>query len=100
MRRNWPTRQVSRIKLRSTFRSSVALLPASSVNPTPQTIEAELDMQDSILMELSRRNLLISSAATIAATGVAGQAVAQSPGSQMNHHSKVEFTVNGENHVL
>ncbi|MES5099236.1 aldehyde dehydrogenase iron-sulfur subunit PaoA [Agrobacterium sp. BA1120] len=57
-------------------------------------------MQDSILLELSRRNLLISSAATIAATGVAGQAVAQSPGSQMNHHSKVEFTVNGENHVL
>ncbi|POO51942.1 aldehyde dehydrogenase iron-sulfur subunit [Agrobacterium rosae] len=54
-------------------------------------------MQDGSLLELSRRNLLISSAATIAVTGVAGSAAAQSPGSQMSHTSKISFTVNGEN---
>lgn len=57
-------------------------------------------MQDTNQLELSRRNLLITSAATIAATGVAGQAVAQSPGSQMNYTSKIEFTVNGKSHAL
>lgn len=57
-------------------------------------------MQDGIQLELSRRNLLITSAATIAATGVAGQAVAQSPGSQMNYSTKIHFTVNGKSHDL
>ena len=57
-------------------------------------------MHDSGQLELSRRNLLITSVATIAATGAAGSAAAQSPGSQMTYTSKIELTVNGENHHL
>nr|WP_279290538.1 aldehyde dehydrogenase iron-sulfur subunit PaoA [Rhizobium skierniewicense] len=51
-------------------------------------------------MELSRRNLLISSAATIAATGVVKSAAAQTAGSPMTQSSEVSLTVNGQNHVL
>lgn len=57
-------------------------------------------MRNHHFLELSRRNLLISSAATVAATGVAGSAVARSPGSPMEHTSKVALTVNGEKHDL
>ncbi|KXG87830.1 aldehyde dehydrogenase iron-sulfur subunit PaoA [Agrobacterium bohemicum] len=57
-------------------------------------------MHDSGQLELSRRNLLITSVATIAATGAASSAAAQSPGSQMTYTSKIELTVNGENHHL
>jgi xanthine dehydrogenase YagT iron-sulfur-binding subunit len=46
--------------------------------------------------ELSRRELLISSAATVAVAGVSGNAAAQTAGDTMNQTSKVSFTVNGE----
>ncbi|PDS40950.1 aldehyde dehydrogenase iron-sulfur subunit [Rhizobium anhuiense] len=51
-------------------------------------------------LELSRRDLLISSAATIAVTGAVTPAAAQSPGNEMAHTSKVSFTVNGERRDL
>lgn len=51
-------------------------------------------------LELSRRNLLISSAATIAATSVASSTAAQSAGRHMNYTSKFTLTVNGEKHTL
>lgn len=57
-------------------------------------------MLDSVRLELSRRNLLISSAATIAATGVVKSAAAQTAGSPMTQSSEVSLTVNGQNHVL
>lgn len=57
-------------------------------------------MLDSVRLELSRRNLLISSAATIAATGVVKSAAAQTAGSPMKQSSEVSLTVNGQNHVL
>jgi xanthine dehydrogenase YagT iron-sulfur-binding subunit len=60
----------------------------------------EPGMQDCGQLELSRRNLLITSAATIAVTGVAGSAAAQSPGSLMTYNSKISLTVNGENRHL
>ncbi|WP_436256588.1 aldehyde dehydrogenase iron-sulfur subunit PaoA [Neorhizobium sp. LjRoot104] len=47
-------------------------------------------------LEISRRNLLISSAATVAITGVAGGAAAQSAGGTMNHASSVSLKVNGQ----
>jgi xanthine dehydrogenase YagT iron-sulfur-binding subunit len=65
-----------------------------------RTNEVEPDMQDPIQLELSRRDLLTSSAATIAVTGVPGNAVAQSPGNQTNHTSKLKLTVNGKDHNL
>lgn len=57
-------------------------------------------MLDSVRLELSRRNLLISYAATIAATGVVKSAAAQTAGSPMTQSSEVSLTVNGQNHVL
>ncbi|WP_087001354.1 aldehyde dehydrogenase iron-sulfur subunit PaoA [Rhizobium sullae] len=51
-------------------------------------------------LEMSRRDLLISSAATVAVTGAAGKAVAQSAGNEMAYTSKVSFTVNGESRDL
>jgi xanthine dehydrogenase YagT iron-sulfur-binding subunit len=60
----------------------------------------ELDMQSAITLEISRRNLLVSSAAAVAVTGVAGGAAAQPAGASMNHTTKVFFTVNGARHDL
>ncbi|PKA43627.1 aldehyde dehydrogenase iron-sulfur subunit (plasmid) [Rhizobium sullae] len=57
-------------------------------------------MQTLIQLEMSRRDLLISSAATVAVTGAAGKAVAQSAGNEMAYTSKVSFTVNGESRDL
>jgi len=58
-------------------------------------------MQSLIQLEISRRNLLISSAATVAATGVAGDAMAQQPaGNEATFSSTVSFTVNGESRDL
>ncbi|WP_221991013.1 aldehyde dehydrogenase iron-sulfur subunit PaoA [Rhizobium laguerreae] len=51
-------------------------------------------------LEISRRDLLISSAATIAVTGAVAPAAAQSPGNDMAYTSKVSFSVNGENRDL
>ncbi|SCX24816.1 Caffeine dehydrogenase subunit gamma [Agrobacterium sp. DSM 25558] len=62
--------------------------------------EAEPDMQSPIQLEISRRNLLISSAATVAVTGVAGDAIAQSPPEEGKLTSKVSLTVNGESMTL
>jgi len=61
----------------------------------------ELDMQTPIQLELSRRDLLISSAATIAVTSATTrQAAAQTTGSQMPNTTKVSFKVNGESRDL
>ncbi len=58
-------------------------------------------MQSPIQLEISRRNLLISSAATIAVTGTAtGEAVAQGARTSMQHMSKVSLSVNGESYSL
>ncbi len=58
-------------------------------------------MHNPIQLEISRRDLLISSAATVAVTGVAaGGAAAQSAGNAMNYTSKMSFTVNGERRNL
>ncbi|MBY5757543.1 aldehyde dehydrogenase iron-sulfur subunit [Rhizobium leguminosarum] len=51
-------------------------------------------------LEISRRDLLISSAATIAVTGAVAPAAAQPPGNDMAYTSKVSFSVNGENRDL
>ncbi|NKN14297.1 aldehyde dehydrogenase iron-sulfur subunit PaoA [Rhizobium laguerreae] len=51
-------------------------------------------------LEISRRDLLISSAATIAVTGAVAPAAAQPPGNDMAYTSKVSFTVNGEKRDL
>lgn len=57
-------------------------------------------MQGPISIELSRRNLLISSAATVAVTGAAtGRAAAQTAENAMIH-TRLSLTVNGENHNL
>jgi xanthine dehydrogenase YagT iron-sulfur-binding subunit len=61
----------------------------------------EPDMQSLAQLEISRRDLLISSAATVAVTGVAADgAAAQSAGKIMDHTTKVSFTVNGERRDL
>ena len=60
------------------------------------TIEMELDMQSLTQLEISRRDLLISSAATVAVSGVAAEAAAQSPGNAMTYTTKISFTINGE----
>ena len=58
-------------------------------------------MQSPNQLEISRRDLLISSAATVAVTGVAADgAAAQSAGKIMDHTTKVSFTVNGERRDL
>ncbi|WP_112803647.1 MULTISPECIES: aldehyde dehydrogenase iron-sulfur subunit PaoA [unclassified Neorhizobium] len=56
----------------------------------------ELDMQSLTQLEISRRDLLISSAATVAVSGVAAEAAAQSPGNAMTYTTKISFTINGE----
>jgi xanthine dehydrogenase YagT iron-sulfur-binding subunit len=54
-------------------------------------------MQNPIQLELTRRNLLVSSAATMAVTGIAAEAVAAQPKeSDMTHMMEVSFKVNGE----
>jgi xanthine dehydrogenase YagT iron-sulfur-binding subunit len=61
----------------------------------------ELEMRDHSHLELSRRDLLVSSAAAIAVTGVAAKgAAAQSSGEEMNFKTSVSFKVNGEMHDL
>lgn len=58
-------------------------------------------MRDHSHLELSRRDLLVSSAAAIAVTGVAAKgAAAQSSGEEMNFKTSVSFKVNGEMHHL
>ncbi len=58
-------------------------------------------MQSPIQLEISRRNLLISSAATLAVSGAAtGQAAAQTEGETVQHMSKLTLTVNGESRDL
>lgn len=78
----------------------MARFGSSVVSALPKAFKKELRMYDGVRLELSRRNLLISSAATVAATGVAGSAVAQSSGSHMDYTSKVALTVNGEHRTL
>lgn len=69
--------------------------------------DTEVNMTNPVQMELSRRDLLISSAATIAASGtVASPIAAQSMGNDMdyrtstNYKTQVSFTVNGEKQQL
>lgn len=58
-------------------------------------------MQSPFHLEISRRDLLISSAASVAVIGAASNAaVAQSAGNEMTLTSKVSLTVNGENRSL
>jgi xanthine dehydrogenase YagT iron-sulfur-binding subunit len=64
-------------------------------------MELELAMQNPIHLEISRRNLLITSAAAVAATSAQPlTAAAQSPGSTMNLSTSVAFAVNGERREL
>ena len=52
-------------------------------------------------IEISRRNLLATSAATVAVVGVAGgQGAAQTAGETMKHVSRVSLKVNGQVHDL
>ncbi|WP_409527567.1 aldehyde dehydrogenase iron-sulfur subunit PaoA [Rhizobium sp. BK313] len=60
----------------------------------------ESDMQSPIQLDISRRDLLISSAAAVAVTGVAGGVAAQSAEDEAAYTSKVSFTVNGQNRDL
>ncbi|MBB3747119.1 xanthine dehydrogenase YagT iron-sulfur-binding subunit [Rhizobium sp. BK591] len=54
-------------------------------------------MRDHSHLELSRRDLLVSSAAALAVTGVAAKgAAAQSSGKEVNFNTSVSFKVNGE----
>lgn len=59
-------------------------------------------MQTPKQLEISRRDLLITSAATVAATGVAAPlaAAAQTSGSTMDLTTSVAFSVNGEKRTL
>jgi xanthine dehydrogenase YagT iron-sulfur-binding subunit len=58
-------------------------------------------MQSPFHLEISRRDLLISSAANVAVMGAASSAaVAQSAGNEMTLTSKVSLTVNGESRSL
>ena len=59
-----------------------------------------MDMQSPIELDISRRNLIVSSAAAVAVTGVAGKAAAQPAGRAMNLTTKLSFTVNGERREL
>jgi xanthine dehydrogenase YagT iron-sulfur-binding subunit len=72
-----------------------------------QDADTEVHMTNPVQLELSRRDLLISSAATIAASGTAASPVAaQSVGSDMDYRTSTEyktqvsFTVNGETQQL
>ncbi|AVC47332.1 aldehyde dehydrogenase iron-sulfur subunit PaoA [Rhizobium leguminosarum] len=61
----------------------------------------EPEMQNPIHLEISRRNLLISSAASAAVAGAAtGQVAAQEARDSMQFMSKVTLTVNGESRSL
>nr|WP_250813450.1 aldehyde dehydrogenase iron-sulfur subunit PaoA [Neorhizobium tomejilense] len=61
----------------------------------------ELAMQSPTQLEISRRDLLISSAAAVAATSaVPLAAAAQSSGNRMNLSTSVAFSVNGEQREL
>lgn len=53
-------------------------------------------MQNSVNLEISRRDLLVSSVATVAVTGVAHQASAQSSIPETRYTGRVSFTVNGK----
>jgi xanthine dehydrogenase YagT iron-sulfur-binding subunit len=65
--------------------------------PTSFFNEPELDMRGTNQLEISRRDLLISSAASVAVMGAASNAaVAQSAGNEMTVTSKVSLKVNGE----
>ncbi|QXZ80891.1 aldehyde dehydrogenase iron-sulfur subunit PaoA [Rhizobium sp. L51/94] len=58
-------------------------------------------MPSPIDLELSRRDLLISSAATVVVSGIAGKAVATEPaGSDATFTSKVSLSVNGDRREL
>ncbi|WP_064691953.1 MULTISPECIES: aldehyde dehydrogenase iron-sulfur subunit PaoA [Rhizobium] len=58
-------------------------------------------MPNHIQLELSRRDLLISSAATVAITGAArGSAAAQPSGDTMKYSTSVLLAVNGERHEI
>lgn len=58
-------------------------------------------MAGPIHLELSPRQLLISSVATLAVTGTAAEAApAQSPGAEMPQNSKVSMIVNDERHEI
>lgn len=57
-------------------------------------------MQSSVNLEISRRDLLASSAMAVAVTGVARQADAQSAAPSAVHKSHVTFIVNGESSSL
>ena len=58
-------------------------------------------MQNSTQLEISRRHLLISSAAAVATTGAVPHiAAAQTPGNSMNLSTSVAFAVNGERREL
>ncbi|MCW5712839.1 aldehyde dehydrogenase iron-sulfur subunit PaoA [Shinella sp.] len=54
----------------------------------------------SLQLEISRRDLLASTAATLAVTALVGEAAAQSQGAAMNHGSQVTFTVNRRMHSV
>ena len=54
-----------------------------------RTNEVEPEMQDPIQLEISRRDLLISSAATIAVTGVRRGSGGAVSGNQTHHTSKL-----------
>ncbi|MCO5734154.1 aldehyde dehydrogenase iron-sulfur subunit PaoA [Rhizobium sp. SSA_523] len=61
----------------------------------------EPPMQSPTQLEISRRSLLISSAAAVAATGASPHiAVAQTPGNSMSLMTSVAFAVNGERREL
>ncbi|OWV80395.1 ferredoxin [Rhizobium sp. R635] len=51
-------------------------------------------------LEISRRDLLISSAAAVAVTGAATAAAAQTAGEEMALTSKLSLTVNGKSHAI
>ncbi|MGR9235128.1 xanthine dehydrogenase YagT iron-sulfur-binding subunit [Rhizobium leguminosarum] len=58
-------------------------------------------MQNPIHLELSRRNLLVTSAASVAVAGAAkGPLAAQEAGDSMPHKSRLTLTVNGESRSL
>ena len=58
-------------------------------------------MQNSVSLEISRRDLLATSAATVAATSLAGRGAAQSmPSKDIDHTTKITLLVNGGSQTL
>ena len=57
-------------------------------------------MQNSVNIDISRRDLLASSAATLAVTSVSRKAAAQPAKTSTGRSSKLSLTVNGERHDL